>query len=73
MAKQTKTLFDQTKARAGDESLEAYGGAGGCGGVRLMRRVDVLPQIVRLDEVPRVETRWWAGPLTAATLPQASA
>lgn len=38
-----------------------------------MRRVDVLPQIVRLDEVPRVETRWWAGPLTAATLPQASA
>lgn len=73
MASRQKLFFDQAEARAGDESLEAYGGAGGCGGVRLMRRGDVLPQIVRLGEVPRVETRWWAGPLTAATLPQASA
>lgn len=38
-------FFSQAVARAGDESLEAYGGAGGCGGVRLMRRVDVLPQL----------------------------
>lgn len=39
-----QNFFGQAVAKARDESLEAYGGAGGCGGVRLMRRVDVLPQ-----------------------------
>lgn len=39
-----QNFFGQAVAKARDESLEAYGGAGGCGSVRLMRRVDVLPQ-----------------------------